>query len=159
MQMKRSAYTLIELIFVIVVIGFLAIVAIPHFLHLKKAADVRSTIKTALSAVKCARDIAASRSLLDDNMSFTLKDLVNIKARGWTYVARGDGTYIYKKSHGAVVRINLNRRNHYVNIYINCWEFRDSANDSYLRNECAKMVGLPLPLSYTHRIYQEVFHF
>jgi prepilin-type N-terminal cleavage/methylation domain-containing protein len=157
--MKKSAFTLTELIFVILLIAIAAAVALPKFTHLKKAADVRNSIKNALDAARMARDVAANMTLLESDNSFKLKDLVKLKGKGWSYSERGDGTYIYSKSRGQVVRINLNKTNRYISLYINCWEFRDSNNDAYLRNECAKMVGLPTPLGYSNRIYRERFNY
>ena len=66
--MKRS-FTLIELIFVIVLIGVLASVAIPNFLNLTKHAKT-SAIKSVISSVQTSIDEIHGKWIIDDNFNW-----------------------------------------------------------------------------------------
>ena len=150
----RKSFTLIELIFTIVVIAILAGIAIPKYIHLKKAAEVRQSVKNALEGAKEARDVAVNLAVLENNLSFKLRDLVKIEGSNWRYDTAGDGTYIYSNPE-QVVRINLNKTHRYIKVWIKCWGFKDA----YRKDECGKMVGLPVPLSYYNSIYSDYYHF
>jgi len=63
--MKSKAFTLVELIFVIVIIGILAAVAIPKFGNLTSNAKISSELSTA-SAVETAIESAHSEWIVSD---------------------------------------------------------------------------------------------
>jgi prepilin-type N-terminal cleavage/methylation domain-containing protein len=64
--MQRRAFTLVELIFVIVIIGILSAVAIPRFTNLTNNAKVSSELSTA-SAVETAIESAHSEWIVSDS--------------------------------------------------------------------------------------------
>ncbi|MDD2949915.1 MAG: prepilin-type N-terminal cleavage/methylation domain-containing protein, partial [Sulfuricurvum sp.] len=86
--MKRNAFTLVELIFVIVIIGVLAAFAIPKYKNLKQSAEANAVIKTTTDTVSSAASAAVNKADLE-NQSLTttlqLSDLVTIKGKGWSY--------------------------------------------------------------------------
>jgi prepilin-type N-terminal cleavage/methylation domain-containing protein len=67
--MVKKAFTLIELIFVIVIIGFLAAVAVPKFLNLTSHAK-KSAVKSVVTSVQTAVDEIHGKWIIDDNFNW-----------------------------------------------------------------------------------------
>jgi len=132
--MKR-AFTLIELIFVIVIIGLLAAVAVPKFLNLKQHATANNVIKTTVDGAQQAVETATNWQDLEDNNTFTLRDILKIKGKNWGYNPNiADGEYNYTENGNVVAEINFSRTNREVNYSINCNNFQDSTTQSKCQN-------------------------
>jgi len=134
--MKRSAFTLIELIFVIVIIGVLSAVAIPKFVNLKSNAEVKGTIKTSFDAAQAASEAAVNLTDLEDNKSFELSDIVSLKGKNWTYKSDDtNGSYTFNQGNGAISYIKLDTANRDVNLTINCTKFTDATSQTKCEND------------------------
>lgn len=131
--MKRNAFTLVELIFVIVIIGVLSAVAIPKFKSLKQNAEVKALIKTTTDAAASAVSAAVNQSDLEENATVTLGDLVTVQGKGWTYIDDTNGSYEYNTTVGNVATIQLNKAARTVNYTIDCNNFVDTVS----KNKCA----------------------
>ena len=142
--MKR-AFTLIELIFVIVIIGVLAAVAVPKFLNLRQSAEANSVVKvtidTAQQAVEAAinhRDLEGEKFKTD----FNLTDLVQLRGKGWGAGALKNNSYEYNITYGTnkyvVSEINMSATE--VNYTINCKAF-NNAHDKVTYEKCKKLIG------------------
>jgi len=119
----KKAFTLIELIFVIVIIGLLAAVAVPKFLNLKQNAEASNIVKVTTDAAQQAVEAATNLRDLEDNDTFTLDQIVQLKGKGWTYdstVANGQYKYQGPNDTDVVAEINFSRTNREVNYSINC---------------------------------------
>ena len=106
--MKKSGFTLIELIFVIVIIGVLAATAIPKFNNLKLNAEVSNMIKPYASLIETGKATYLNETDLNGktNAEINLADFINVKpitfasnSKGWRD-GLGDDRYIYYLSNG-----------------------------------------------------------
>jgi len=136
--MRRSGFTLIELIFVIVIIGVLSAVAIPKFTNLKSSAEEKSVIKTAIDSANVASEASLNLADLEDNTTFDLNDTVHVKGKNWTYDdtvgPNGKYSYLNKAGTDTIASIALDRGNRAVTLNIDCTKFDDTAS----QNKCKK---------------------
>ena len=141
----KKAFTLIELIFVIVIIGLLAAVAVPKFLNLKQNAEANSVVKTTVDAVQQATEAAVNRLDLENKTDVNLTDIVTLKGKGWTCTDDSNGTtdickYVDPAETNAskyVVEINFSTNPREVNYSIDCTKFKDSTTQT----KCNSLLG------------------
>jgi len=129
---NRSGFTLVELIFVIVIIGVLAAVAVPKFAGLKQNAEAASVIKVASDAYASIPSAYVNQVDLEGKTITKISELVDISGKGWSVDTTDDKImYFTDLASGTntvgtddVVTLTLGDRN--ITLAIDCTNFIDT---------------------------------
>jgi len=151
--MKKS-FTLIELIFVIVIIGLLASVLVMKLKNIKNRTVIESMSYTLVSGLKNAVELASNYMYLENNTTFKLGDVLKITEQElapglkWNYTTNGsyntDGTYSLRdetySTPKVVLRITLDKKDRVIRYRIACKNLK-STTHATLRQMCIDKWG------------------
>lgn len=150
----KKAFTLLELIFIILIIGILAGVAISHFLNLKERSVIESMSYTITTGLDLAVENVVNWIYLEGNRTFKLKDILIINEKElvpglkWNYTTNGgynkDGTYSLRDETYAtpqvVLRITLSKDENVIKYRIDCGNLKIETHKK-LREMCIEKWG------------------
>ncbi|MDD4882835.1 prepilin-type N-terminal cleavage/methylation domain-containing protein [Sulfuricurvum sp.] len=99
--MKRNAFTLVELIFVIVIIGVLAAIAVPQFRQLQENAQIANIVKYYSDILTSAKSSYLNEVELNNvtPAALNLTQLYDFRGRGWV-ISNNNDTATYTVSIG-----------------------------------------------------------
>ncbi|WP_299802759.1 type II secretion system protein [uncultured Shewanella sp.] len=111
---SKEGFTLIELVVVIIVLGILAVIAVPKFIDFRSDADT-SVLKGMQGSLKSTRDLVAAQialrpeSLNNAQSRFTLEDGQSIRVRAHYPDGRWNSTFAHLVDFDSVTFVTSNQ--------------------------------------------------
>ena len=137
----RKGFTLIELIFAIVIIGVLAAVAVPKFTNLKQNAEAAGAVKVAMDAYGAVPSAYVNRVDLEDEDGTKIKfsELINLSGKGWTVSDGTSATATFKDKSGGsdIITITYSATNRNIKLEVTCANFSDENTEK----KCGKIIA------------------
>lgn len=134
--MQKRGFSLIQLIFVIVIIGILAAVAIPKFSNIQKQSEIKSLFRTVNDIIKHVPSSFIHKVEIEgDSHDWNIEKYYHIKGKGWSYQngdyfkVRGKDThnaisYKYKGKNIVWISLGIGDKR-MMAVWITCGEYED----------------------------------
>jgi prepilin-type N-terminal cleavage/methylation domain-containing protein len=145
------AFTLIEIIFTILIAGVLSAIAIPKFINFQQNITVSNIIRTSFEVIKEAIEAAQNRKYVKKQQfykDFNLSDIVSLKSKHWKKAT--NNCYFYQISNTNsknVIKIAMDSKE--INLTVYCYNFCDYA----MQKKCKSLIGAKRGLISLNKVY------